>query len=116
MTQAGFQPVGGAPKVYKQLSLGEVLHLIPGDVVYGHSLVPTHLQAAEDVEQQVQVVIPAPTRYDSERVLCTAVGVLPARSWVPCPWLMLYHLTCSALASHARTAQRWGTPAAGSQT
>ena len=67
------EPVEGAPEVYKQLSLGEVLHLVPGDVVYGHPLIPTQLQAAEDVEQQVQVVIPAPTKHKGERAFVHSV-------------------------------------------
>lgn len=46
------------PEVHKQLSLSEVLDLIPGDVVYGHTLIPTQLEAAEDVEQQIHMVIP----------------------------------------------------------
>ena len=48
----------GLPKVNQQLSLGEVLNLIPGDVVDGHPLVPAALQAAVDMEQQVHVIIP----------------------------------------------------------
>ena len=48
----------GVPEVDQQLSLGEVLDLIPGDVVDGHPLVPTALQAAVAMEQQVHVIIP----------------------------------------------------------
>lgn len=48
----------GIPKVDQQLSLGEVLDLIPGDVVDGHPLVSAALQAAVDMEQQVHVIIP----------------------------------------------------------
>ena len=49
------------PEVNQQLSLGEVLHLIPGDVVDRHSLIATALQAAVDVEQKIHVVVPAMT-------------------------------------------------------
>ena len=51
-----------SPEIHQQLSLSEILHLISGDVVDGHSLVPTQLQAAEDVVQQVHVVKPAASR------------------------------------------------------
>ena len=47
------------PEVHQELSLGEVLHLVPGDVVDGDALVAIALQAAVDVEQQVHVIIPA---------------------------------------------------------
>ncbi len=48
----------GLPEIDQQLSLGEVLDLIPGDVVDRHPLVPAALQAAVDMEQQVHVIIP----------------------------------------------------------
>jgi hypothetical protein len=47
------------PEVHQELSLSEILHLIPGNVVDGHPLVPTGLQAMIDVEQQIHVIIPA---------------------------------------------------------
>ena len=97
------------PKVHKQLSLSEVLHLIPGYVVYGHTLIPTQLQATEDVEQQIQVVVPAirqtllhdylPHAHDQAARDCIAHGDPSV-------------LTCSASASPAHTAQRWGRLAA----
>ncbi len=50
---------GSVPEIHQQLSLREVLHLIPGDVVDRHSLVAVVLQAAIDVKQEIHVIIPA---------------------------------------------------------
>lgn len=47
------------PEVHQELSLSEILHFIPGDVVDGHPLLPIGLQAVVDVEQQIHVIIPA---------------------------------------------------------
>jgi len=47
------------PEVHQELSLSEILHFIPGDVVDGHPLVPIGLQAVVDVEQQIHVIVPA---------------------------------------------------------
>lgn len=41
------------PEVNQQFSLGEILHLIPGDVVDRHPLIAAALQAAVDVEKKV---------------------------------------------------------------
>ncbi len=53
------QEVSHVPEVHQELSLSEILHLIRGDVVDGHPLIPVGLQAVVDVEQQIHVIIPA---------------------------------------------------------
>ncbi len=53
------QETSCVPEVHQELSLSEILHLIPGDVMDGHPLVPIGLQALVDVEQQIHVIIPA---------------------------------------------------------
>ena len=58
----------GLPEVNQQFSLGEVLDLIPGNVVDGHPLVPAALQAAVDMEQQVHVIIPTKSKQIRHRL------------------------------------------------